>query len=51
MDSKWYLQLPLLPSNIVVECNYGDKAVLRRNTTKGRHFGYRHVGCCHLGFV
>ena len=26
MDSKWYLQLPLLPSNIVIECNYGDKA-------------------------
>ena len=34
MDSKWYLQLPLLPSNIVVECNYGDKAVLRCNTIK-----------------
>ena len=33
-DSKWYLQLPMLPSNIVVECNCGDKAVLRRNTTK-----------------
>ena len=43
-------QLTLLPSNIVVECNCGDKAVLRRNTTKGRHFGYHHLGCRRLGF-
>ena len=30
MDSKWYLQLPLLPSNIVVECNYGRGSVIER---------------------
>ena len=33
----------LLPSNIVVECNGGGKAVLRCKTTKHRHFGHRHL--------
>ena len=44
MDSKRgclvaNLELPLLPSSIVVECHRGDKVVLGRKTPKGRHLG------------
>ena len=47
------IKLTPLPSNVVVECYCLDKVCMaaRQQVTKGRNFGYRHLGCRHIGFV
>ena len=57
MDSKWQpsgeYKINSVDSNIVVNVTVWTKWCMgaRQQVTKGRHFGYRHLGCRNLGFV